>query len=129
MNLSDVLNNATDQDRGADLELIAPWDGSKTGMVLTIAGPDSDTARRADIAMMDALADMADDRGMVTAEQRQKASLDALAKRVIRWKVEDEGKPVPFDHKAVLTLLRVSWVRAQVDAFAGDHRNFAPGAR
>lgn len=128
MQLSDVLNNATDQDRGADLELIAPWDGGKTGMVLTIVGPDSDTARRADLAMMDALSDMSDDRGIVTAEQRQKAGIDALAKRVIRWQVEEDGKPVPLTHKAVVTLLGVSWVRAQVDAFAGDHRNFGPVA-
>ena len=128
MQLSDVLNNATDQDRGADLELVAPWDGSKTGMVLTIVGPDSDTARRADLAMMDALSDMADDKGMVTAELRQKAGIDALAKRVIRWQVEEDGKPVPLTHKAVVTLLGVSWVRAQVDAFAGDHRNFGPVA-
>lgn len=46
MELSDVLNNATDQDKGAALDLIAPWDGKPTGMVFTIAGPDSDTARR-----------------------------------------------------------------------------------
>ena len=44
MQMSDVLNNATDQDRGADLDLITPWDGKPTGMVLTIVGPDSATA-------------------------------------------------------------------------------------
>lgn len=126
MQLSDVLNNAADQDRGADLELLAPWDGSKTGMVLTIVGPDSDTARKADLAFADELVEMADERGVVSAENRAKARLNALAKRVIRWEVEDEGKPVIFSTKAVLTLLRVSWVRDQVDAFAADHRHFAP---
>lgn len=126
MQLSDVINNAADQDRGADLELIAPWDGSKTGMVLTIAGPDSDTARRADIAMLDQLVAMADDRGMVSAENKQKAQIDGLARRVLRWDVKEGDKPVPFDHQAVVTLLGVSWVRAQVDTFAGDHRNFKP---
>lgn len=126
MQLSDVLNNAVDQDRGADLELIAPWDSSRTGMVLTIAGPDGDTSRRADLAMMDQLADMADDRGMVSAENRRKSSIDALARRVLRWKVEEDGKPVAFEHKAVVALLGIQWVRAQVDAFAGDHRNFGP---
>lgn len=126
MQLSDVLNNATDQDKGADLELIAPWDGKPTGMVLTIAGPDSDTARRADIALVDELAEMADAEGRVTGEQRAKARLNALARRVIRWDVEDEDRPVPFETRNVLRLLSIGWVREQVDAFAGDHRNFGP---
>ncbi|WP_339647573.1 hypothetical protein [uncultured Pelagibacterium sp.] len=129
MQMSDVLANAVDQDKGADLNLIAPWDGQPTGMVLTIVGPDSDTARRADIALVDELAEMADLDGRVTAEQRAKAKLNALARRVIRWDVKEDGNPVPFDTKAVLKLLAVGWVREQVDAFAGDHRNFAPGAR
>lgn len=71
MQMSDVLNNAVDQDRGADLELLAPWDGSKTGMVLTIVGPDSATARKADIAFADELADLSDPAtGIVNAENR-----------------------------------------------------------
>lgn len=126
MQMSDVINNVVDQDRGADLNLLAPWDGSRTGMVLTIVGPDSATARKADLAFADELADLADDRGMVTAEHRAKARLNSLAKRVIRWSVQEDGNPVPFDSKAVLTLLAVGWVRDQVDAFAGDHRNFRP---
>lgn len=127
MQMSDVINNTVDQDKGRDLDLIAPWDGSKTGMVLTIVGPDSDTARRADIAFADELAEMADPAtGMVSAENRAKAKLNALAKRVLRWDVKEDDQPVPFDHKAVLTLLGVGWVRDQVDAFAGDHRNFKP---
>lgn len=129
MQLSDVLNNATDQDKGKELDLIAPWSGEATGMVLTIVGPDSSTARKADIAFADELADLADDRGMVTAEHRAKAKLNALAKRVIRWDVKEGDQPVAFDTKAVLTLLGVGWVREQVDAFAGDHRNFAPEVR
>lgn len=126
MRMSDVLSNATDQDRGVDLELIAPWDGSMTGMVLTITGPDSDTAKRAEIQMMDQLAAMADDQGVVTAENRRMAAIDALAKRVLRWDVKEDDKPVPFDHSAVVVLLGVPWVREQVDAFAGDRRNFKP---
>lgn len=126
MQLSDVLNNATDQDRGADLELLAPWDGSNTGMVLTIVGPDSATARKTEIEMMDRLAEMADDRGLVSAENRQKAAVEALAKRVLRWDVNEGGKPVPFNHAAAVVLLSVPWVREQVDAFAGERRNFKP---
>jgi len=126
MQLSEVIANAADQERGADLDLIAPWDGKPTGMVLTIAGPDSETARRADLALVDELTDLADLDGRVTAEQRAKAKLNALARRIIRWDVREDGKPVALTHKAALTLLSVGWVRDQVDAFAGDHRNFKP---
>lgn len=128
MQMSDVLANATDQDKGRDLDLVAPWDGQPTGMVLTIVGPDSNTARKADIEFADELAELADADGMVSAEYRAKAKLNALAKRVIRWNVEEDGKSVPFEHKNVLTLLGVAWVRDHVDAFAGDHRNFRPEA-
>ncbi|WDR07306.1 hypothetical protein PSQ90_07770 [Devosia rhodophyticola] len=128
MQLSDVLSNAIDQDKGADLDLIAPWDGKPTGMVLTIAGPDSVTARKADIAFADELADMAGPDGRVDAENRAKARLNALARRVIRWDVKEGGKPVPFNTKSVLALLGVAWVRDQVDQFAGDHTNYRPVA-
>lgn len=128
MNYSDVIDNARDQERGADLNLIAPWDGTPTGMVFTIVGPDSETARKADIAFADELAEMADHDGRVSAENRAQARLNALARRVIRWQIEEAGQPVPLTTKAVLTLLAVGWVRDQVDAFAGDHRNFRPRA-
>jgi len=128
MELSDALNIATDQDRGRELELVHPYTGEPTGMKLWMAGPDSDTARRAALALSDELADMADDQGRVTAEQREKARLNALAKHVLRWEVSEDGKPVPLNQKNVLTLLKVQWVQEQADAFAGDRRNFAPEA-
>lgn len=128
MRLSDVLSNAADQERGADLDLVAPWDGQPTGMVLTIVGPDSETARRADLALVDELAEMADADGRVTSEHRAKAKLNALARRIIRWDVKEDEKLVALTTKTALTLLSVGWVRDQVDAFAGDHRNFRPEA-
>lgn len=128
MQLDEVIANAVDQDRGADLNLIAPWDGQPTGMILTIVGPDSEAARRADLALVDELAEVADLDGRVTAEQRAKAKLNALARRIIRWDVKEDDKPVALTQKAALSLLGVGWVREQVDAFAGDYRNFAPGA-
>jgi hypothetical protein len=126
MQRSDVLNNATDQDKGRLLELVDPFEGKPTGLKFWVAGPDSDTARRAQIALADELADVADVDGRVTAEQREKARLNCLARHVQRWEVEEDGKPVPFTTTNLLTLLRVQWVQQQVDAFAADRRNFAP---
>lgn len=126
MTLDDIRNNVIDQDRGRVLELADPFSGTPTGIKLTIAGPDSDTQHRARIRLADELAEMADADGRVTAEQREKARLNCLARCVLRWDATEDGKPVPFAHKAVVALLKVQWVQQQVDAFAGDRRNFAP---
>lgn len=126
MQLNDVLNNATDQDKGRMLELADPFTGKPTGIKLWIVGPDSDTARRAQIALADELAEMADHEGRVSAEHREKARLNCLARLVQRWEIEEEGKPVPFSTANVLRLLRVRWVQEQVDSFAADRHNFRP---
>jgi hypothetical protein len=127
--LDDIRLNVADQDKGRELELVDPSTGEKTGLRLTIVGPDSDTARRSQLALADELVDLADEDGRVTAEQREKARLNALARLVIRWDVVEDGNPVPFTTKALLTLLRVKWIEQQVDAFAADRRNFKPEAR
>lgn len=127
MQLDDIVGNAVDQDRGRMLEIANPWTGEPIGMKFRIAGPDSETQRKARIAMMDDLADMADEQGRVTAEQRETARIACLAKCVLEWDVTEEGKPVPFGHKNVVRVLRsANWLQAQVDAFAGDRSNFAP---
>lgn len=129
MQLDDIMANVADQDRGRVLELVDPFDGKPTGMKLWIAGPDSDTAHRARIRLADELADMADADGRVSAEHREKARRNCLAAHVLCWDgVEDEGKPITFSTKALLILLRVQWIEQQVDAFAGDRRNFRPEA-
>lgn len=127
MKFSDITGNATDQDKGRLLELADPFTGEPTGLKLWVVGPDSDTARRARLSLSDELADLADSDGWVTAEHRETARLHCLARHVLRWEVEEDGKPVPFTTANLLTLLRVPWVQMQVDAFAGDRRNFAPG--
>jgi hypothetical protein len=124
MLMSDVLDNAVEQDKGAMLELVHPVTGAATGLKLWIAGPDSDTARRAEIALADELADMADEAGMVTGDQRAKARLNALARLVLRWEVADEEGMVIFSQKNLLQLLKVNWVRQQVDAFGDDRSNY-----
>jgi hypothetical protein len=126
MTLDDILGNVADQDKGRMLELVSPFDGTPTGLRLWLAGPDSDTQKRAQVALADELADMADIDGRVTAEQREKARLNCLARCVVRWEVTEAGKPVPFEHRNIVALLKVKWVQAQVDAFAADRRNFRP---
>lgn len=120
MTLEEILHNVADQDRGKEFELADPVSGQPTGIKLWIVGPDSETAHRARLALSDELAEMADANGRVTAEQREKARLNCLARHVLRWEIEEEGKPVPFNTANLLRLLRVHWVAEQVDAYAAD---------
>lgn len=122
MQLDDILANVADQDRGRMFELTDPVTGQPTGIKLWIVGPDSETAHRARLTLADDLADVANTDGFVTAEDRERARLNCLARHVLRWEISEEGQPVPFSHKAVLRLLRVHWVQEQVDGFASDRR-------
>lgn len=128
MTLEDILANVADQDRGKEFEIADPVTGQPTGIKLWIVGPDSETAHRARLALSDELAEMADHDGRVSAENREKARLNCLARHVIRWEITEAGEPVPFNHKNVLRLLKVSWCAEQVDSFAGNraaHREVA----
>jgi hypothetical protein len=128
MTLDDILANVADQDRGREFELIDLVTGEKTGIKFRVAGPDSETQHRARLALADELADVADADGRVTADQREKARLNSLARCVLGWDIVEDGKPVPFSQKNVLRLLRVEWVRHQVDRFASDRAAFREGA-
>lgn len=125
MQLNDILAEAQDHDRGRELVLLDPVDGKPTGITLRIAGPDSATQARARLQMMDELAEAADDSGMVSAEAREKARLNSLARCVLGWEISEDGQPAPFTHANVLRLLRAGvWVQGQVDAFAADRAAF-----
>lgn len=126
MQLESIFANVADQDKGRELELVDPFSGKPTGLKLWIVGPDSDTARRASLRLADELAEYADYQGRVSAEHREKARLNCLAAHVLRWDVQEEGKPVPFSTANLLRILRVPWVQYQVDGFAADRANFKP---
>lgn len=125
MDLSDILSNVADQDRGRECELLDPVTGKPTGIKLWIVGPDSKTAHDARIAMSDELIERARHDGTVSAEDRERARINSLARLVQRWEIEENGNPIPFTHKNVVRLLSVgTWIEAQVDAFASDRSAF-----
>lgn len=121
MQLDAIEANAADQDRGAWFDLFDPVTGGKTGIRLRLAGPDSATQGRARLAMVDELAEAADDEGKVSAAAREKIRLRSLASCVLAWEIEEGGEPVPFTQANVLRLLRSArWVEEQIDAMAGN---------
>ncbi|WP_296435596.1 MULTISPECIES: hypothetical protein [unclassified Rhizobium] len=128
MNLEAILYNVADQDRGAELTVIDPFTGASTGIVFRVVGPDSLAAQRSRLQLQDELAEAADRDGRVPAAARESLVIDSLARLVLDL-VADEapGRRLAVSHANLVRLLRVPWVRAQVDEFAANRLNFKPG--
>lgn len=127
LTISQIEANAEDQDRGRWCDLVDPFTGGPIGIRLLIAGPDSATQAAAQLKLADELAAELDETGRVSAVARDAARVRCLARCIIGWDAQEDGKPVPFSFANVLRLLRASkWVQAQADAFAADRRRFAP---
>jgi hypothetical protein len=124
MQLSDILENVDDQDRGATLHLVSPFDGAKTGISFVIAGPDSSLARMSRLRLMDELAELTGPDGRVSAADRETAVIDSLARLIRSWTIMNKGEPVELLQQPVTQLLRVTWVREAVDTFAANRANF-----
>ncbi len=128
MAMTDLRHIASDvlgQDVGREFELVDPVDGTPTGLKLRIVGPDSATARRAQVALLDELAEAAGPDGRVSPEARERARINALASLVVAWDVRQDDEPLPFSHGAVVRVLRMArWIERQVDDFASSRAAF-----
>ncbi len=121
MQLNEIRSFSSDQERGTWFDLADPVSGELTGIRLKIAGPDSETQNKARLRLADDLADMVDSEGRVSAEARERARLECLARCVLAWEISEDDQPVPFTHGNVVRLLKAGhWVQIQVDAFASD---------
>ena len=107
------------QDRGARLTVIHPVTGERmTDIVLTVAGPDSATARNARIKYSDELMAF---RNRPSADELERIEIERLARLVIGWDVKRDGKPVEFSFTNVVRLLKSAhFIREQVEAFSQD---------
>lgn len=125
MDLRDVAGWSDDQDRGRELTIADPVTGRPTGIVFRVAGPDSATQRRAQLRLVDDLAEMAGPDGRVSAENRERARIDCLARCILGWTVEEDGELLPFSHRNVVRVLGMArWLQEQVDSFAADRAAF-----
>lgn len=126
MDLNDIISDVADQDRGSELELRNPVTGEATGIKLRIAGPDSQTQRRARLYMQDGLIEAGQS---IDASGREKIALRMLAACVLSWEIQQDGQPLPLTTRAAIQLLEISWVREQVDAFAADRSQYLQGVK
>jgi hypothetical protein len=126
MDLNDVLNDTADQERGTWHDLLDPVKGEPTGMRFRVAGPDSTTQRKAELKLADDLAEIADQDGRVTSEQREKARIAALAACVLDFEIVQDGEPLPFNTANCIRVLRAAkWIEAQVDGMASTRNPLA----
>ncbi|WP_114966814.1 hypothetical protein [Alkalilacustris brevis] len=125
MDLTEIASNTEDQERGREFELLDPVTGKAIGITFRVAGPDSMTQRKAELRLVDDLAALADEDGRVSAEVREKARIECLARCVLGWTIEEDGKAIPFTHANVVRVLSMAkWIQQQVDGFAGDRAAF-----
>jgi hypothetical protein len=85
-------------------------------IVLIIAGPDSDTARRARLMMQDELMAY---RGRPPAHDYDALETARLARCVVGWRVKRYGEEVEFSFTNVVRLFKtMTFLREQADKFA-----------
>lgn len=127
MDLSDLAKLSADQDAGHRFELIDPVHGEPTGIAFVIVGPDSKTNREARFDLDRELARLAAKKNGSTPETREEAVTDFLFAVTRSWEVTDGGNALPFTRENFGRLLSAAtWVRGQVDIFAGDRKPYFP---
>lgn len=107
------------QDRGAVLVIEHPLTGEMMADIsLTIAGPDSATARLSRIKYNDELMTFS---GRVPAVELERLNIERLARLVVAWDVKRNGEPVAFTFTNVTKLLySAQFVREQVEKFSAS---------
>ena len=123
--LSDLDYINTSQESGYEVEILHPKTGESLGMWVSVAGPDSDKARRA--------IQRGVDRALRAQRTRRPSSADIqdnyvrqLAETCISWKgFQENGQPIEFTPENVAKVFRrFPFIREQVDAAAADRANF-----
>lgn len=123
--LTDLYGNREDQDAGAWFEALDPITGKPTGLKFLVAGPDSVVQAKAALALVDELSASADDDGRVSAEARERARINQLARAILAWEMREDGEPLLCSHVNKVRALKAgTWLQAQIDARASSRRPF-----
>lgn len=122
------LDTVKASNAGADLELLHPATGEKTGVTITLAGPDSDVYRKALRRQADRQFKTSQKRSQQhqTAAELEEEAVKVLAACTLDWQGMEEGKdalgctPENVEH----VYRKYLWIREQVDEFVGDRQAF-----
>lgn len=117
IDLADIQQATDRQNEGAWFDLLHPVTSENTGMRIKLAGPDSETQRQARFKLQNKLAKFK----AASVSAREEAAIDFLADCILDWDITEKGQTLPFSHANACRILSAgTWIRAQIDAFAGD---------
>lgn len=121
------LDSVKASNDGADLHVVHPSTGEKLGIVITLAGPDSDVFRKAKRRNTDKrLKAVQKGREKLSSAELEQEATEILAACTLDWSGIQEGKKdlecTPENASDLYT--RYPWIREQVDEFIGDRANF-----
>jgi hypothetical protein len=121
MDLSELSKLASDQDAGHWWDLLHPTNGDPVGIRVKLVGPDSDKARKARFRMEREFTKLQNRKNGGTPEGREELMISFLFELVLEWEVKEAGQVLPLTRENFTRLLKAgTWVRSQIDAFAGD---------
>jgi len=122
---------ASASSEGVKMELYHPIEETSFDppIFLTVVGMDSDIYQKAQMDQRNKQFKKMQRRNRLrfemTAEETEEQSIELLARCILGWEnIEWEGAPLPYNKENAKRLMRINWIREQVDIFIGDRANF-----
>lgn len=119
------LDTLAAQEDGRDIRIVHPGTGADLGIVIKVAGPDSERVRKARAVVINARLARRNQKPL-TADQLETEATRVTAAAVISWVgVSESGKPIECSQaEAERIFTKYPFIREQVDADAGDRAGF-----
>jgi len=116
-------------EEGAFLNLLSPDDGSETGILIRLAGADSDLFQETQSKLINKRATKFNPSkpwAPITNEERIKDTITVLVKCTLAWEnMVMGGKELEFTPDNIrMVYENFPWIREQVDSFVMERRNF-----
>jgi hypothetical protein len=117
------------QDVGADVAILHPTNYERLGIIVRVAGTDSDRVRNARRSILARRADRANPMAPMAPQELEEENLLLVAHSVIGWEsVEWNGKPLECNlENVVMVLKKLPFMRDQIESFANSRANFMKG--
>ncbi|MFW0776360.1 MAG: hypothetical protein ACN2B6_01390 [Rickettsiales bacterium] len=128
MEFNDLLTQDLHEE-GAEVEIISPATGEKTGFFIKVMGMDSLEFQKAQKKLRNQAIKALQEKTSITEEDEIESEINQLVAITVGWKgIEVDGKDKPFTKEACKQLYTKSpGIRQQVDRFVGDRLNFTKG--
>lgn len=106
--------------------IIHPGKGVETGLIIEVASAESDPVKRVSRRHLDKALRSRDRK--VTVEQLEERALELSSAAVVGWEWTGDasmgGKKLEFTPANVATVLKIGWIRSQVEEVMKDEAGF-----